>query len=300
VIAAGLLGKRPSTNFGSNITRSRASSGSQTSLTTFQEPIAKRLLSLTKSKLDALEQQQAEGEYRMTSDSFISGPESSTHSSHYDVPFPGLHVGLGIGVDEKPLPELPSNHAPTNLGKTIGGFDNVAYPRFDTGRESLEKPSPLGFSFKPGDDSDILTQKILDDLSMKGMTGVRKSRHYTTYSEEQSEAPNTSRQSEQGGRLKVTPVTHKLQSKPSQDIQVHDSLKREDSTSSIITAVRDNSGRSIVDSSRQSSQSMRQRLKTNSGGSGAVTAAVRALASASAGTSNHREIDQAAERGKEV
>lgn len=286
--AAEHLKKRDSTQFRANVLRSRASSGSEASLRKFQQPRPESLLSLTRSRLDALGQQHTEGEFTMAFESSTSGTESSTQSSHDGVHFPGLRVGLGIGVDEKPLPSIPSSHALTRSRKINSEFDDIVYPQFDTNEGSLGQSTRLGFSFKPGDDADILTQDTSDDLNLKDMTSVRIYQQRTTFSREQSESSNTSDRWADGAHLKSKPFAHKLkpQSSRSRDSQDRQSLARDDSTSSIITAVRDNSGRSSIDSSKQSSQGMRQSLNRSSSSSEAVTAAVRAFASASASNRN--------------
>lgn len=280
---AGVLGKR---QFRTNILRSRGSSVSQGSLTTFDQPTPETPSSLMKPEFDALQQQQLEREYVMASDSSTSGPDSSTQSSHDDEkPYLQSRVGLGINIDEKPLPKIPSNHEPSRARRTVSDFSAARYPQFDSGGESVEM-SPLGFSFKPGDDMDILTEKTTRDLNTKSAVGIRTYQPRNATSREQSEESYTSAQSVEGSQPpRSTPLVHKsiLQSKPGRDLQESEELKRDDSTSSIITAVRVDSRRSSVDNSRRSSQSARQRLSRNSGCNEAVTAAIRALAIASAG-----------------
>jgi hypothetical protein len=243
-------------------------------------------LSLTSSKVDALEQQQAEEGYGMAFDSSTSGPESGTQSSHCGTVY--SRVGLGIDVDEKPLPKLPGRER-NKLEHTANGLYDTVCPQFDVGGETLETPSQLGFSFKSGDDADILAQSSARDSKPTSKVGLRTHQQSTTSSEGKSEASNTTVRNVEGSwQLKSTPVSYKpkIKSKLDRDSQDRELLQRDDSTSSIITALRDNSGRSSVDSSRQSSQGVRQKLNRNSGSNEAITAAVRALASASASARN--------------
>lgn len=223
----------------------------------------------------------------MASDSSTSGPDSSAQSSHDDEkPYLQSRVWLGIDIDEKPLPKIPSNQEPNRARRTVSDFCAAGYPQFDSGGESAEM-SPLGFSFKPGDDTGILIQKTTRDLNTKSAVGIRTYQPRSATSREQSEESYTSAQSVEGSQPpRSAPFVHKskLPSKPGRDLQESEALKRDDSTSSIITAVRGDSRRSSVDGSRHSSQGARQRLNRNSGSNEAVTAAIRALAIASAGT----------------
>lgn len=259
---------------------------------TIQQPaFRKQLPSLTRSQLDALEQQQAEGEFSVAFDSSTSGPESSTQSIHDNVSHMEQRFGLGIDMNEKPLPDIPSDVQPS--GNTLSDLSVTEYVQCGTGRESLDTSPQLGFSFKPGDDVDILAQNKGRDAHTRNTLGVRTYQRGPTTSKEQSEVSNTSSPSLEGARRrKSIPLSSKPkpQSKPgpARDIQDSETLKRDDSTSSIITAVRDNSGhnssRSSIDSSRHSSQGIRQRLNRSSGSSEAITAAVRALAGGPATT----------------
>lgn len=256
-------------------------------MTSSRQPASERLLSLARSSLDALEQQQAEAEYGMTFDSSTSAP--STQSSHDEKASMGSRIGLGIDFDEKPLPRIPSDHERNKSGQTTSGFDDTLYRQRTASSGSLETSHQMGFSFKPGDDADILAQTTTRNLKTRSMLGTRPYQMRTVSSEGKSEASYTTLKGAEGTwHLKSPLPTYKpkLQSKPGRDFQDRESLQRDDSTSSIITAIRDNSRRSSVDSSRQSSQGGRQKLNRNSGSNEAITAAARALASASASTRN--------------
>jgi hypothetical protein len=246
----------------------------------------KRLPRLATSQLDAFERQQAEREFGMAFDSSTSGPESSTQSSHDEVLHVEQRLGLGIDINKKPLPDIPSNPEPNISGHTIHYFHVPRYPQFDTGTETLEPSPQLGFSFKPGDDLDIIAHNTVRDGNAKDVLGVSTYQSRSTTSEEQSETSYMSTQCVGGARRpKSTPLSakHKLQSKRgiARDIQDNESLKRDDSTSSIITAVRANSGHSI-ESSRHSNRNLQQKLTRSSGSSEAITAAARAIAGAPA------------------
>lgn len=241
--------------------------------------------SLTRSQLNALEQQHEEGEFGIAFGSSTSGPESSAQLCHDEMPHVEQPLGLGIDIMEKPLPDIPSNPQPNESEHTDSDVCVTKYPQFDTDGESLEASPRLGFSFKPGDDMDILAQNMARDGKNNDVLGVSTYQPRPSTAEEQSEASYTSTQSVGARRLKSTPLHAKPKSQTKQpgiarDIQGNESLKRDDSTSSIITAIRDNSGRSSIESSRNSSRSVRQRLNRNSGSSEAVTAAARALAGA--------------------
>jgi len=251
----------------------------------------KQLLSLTRLKLDALEKQQVEEEFGMAFDSSTSGPDSSTQSIQDEMSNTEQPFGLGIDMDEKPLPDIPSDHQISATGHTLDDPRINEYPQRGTCREDLDTSPQLGFSFKPGDDADILAQNTAKDANTRNISGVGTYQPRPTTSKEQSEASYTSVQS-LGRARQPKPTSLSTKPKPNsmpgsvRDVQDPESLKRDDSTSSIITAVRDKSGRissrSSIDSSRHNSQGVRQRLNRNSGSSDAITAAVRALAAGSA------------------
>ncbi len=221
----------------------------------------------------------------MTFDSSTSAP--STHSSHDEKASMGSRIGLGINIDEKPLPGIPSDHERNKSGQTASGFDDTLYRQCTGISGSLETAHQMGFSFKPGDDADILAQTTTRILKTRSMVGAIPYQMRTASSEGKSETSNTTSKSAEGTwhlKLPLSTYNSKLQSKPGRNLQDRESLQRDDSTSSIITAIQDNSGRSSVDSSRQSSQGGRQKLNRNSGSNEAITAAARALASASVST----------------
>jgi hypothetical protein len=225
----------------------------------------------------------------MAFDSSASGPESSTLSTHDGMANMEQRSGLGIDMNEKPLPDIPSNPQPSTSGHTSSDLRITEYPKCDTSRESLYTSPQLGFSFKPGDDVDILAQNTARDANIRNTSRLRTHQQRRSTSKKQLEASCTGIQGLEGARQRKSTTSsskskHLSKSCPARDIQDSESLKREDSTSSIIIAVHDNSnsGRSSIGSSRHSSQSIRQRLNRNSGSNEAITAAVRALAVGSA------------------
>ncbi|KAE9379285.1 hypothetical protein N431DRAFT_155923 [Stipitochalara longipes BDJ] len=275
--AEGISGKRQPC---ANIFRSRGSSASQALLQIYQPPTPERLSSLARSKFDGVEQQQEDRENVLAFDSSASGLESSANSSHNEMPYLGSRVGLGIDIDEKPLPKIPSVQELDKSERTreVCEFGSSNYTLFDSGGGN---PKMSSFSFKSGDDTDILAQSMANNFETKSAAAIRAYQSRSTYSEEQPERTYPSGQDVEGSRLpKSTPFGHKakIYSKPGQDLQDCEALKRDGSNSSIIMAVRVDSRRSSVDSSKHNSQNSRQRLNRNSGSSEAVTAAVRALA----------------------
>jgi hypothetical protein len=234
----------------------------------------------------------------MAFDSSASGPESISLSTHDGMANMEQRSGLGIDMNEKPLPEIPSYPQPSTSGHTSSDLRITEYPKCDTSRESLYTSPQLGFSFKPGDDVDILAQNTARAANIRNTLRLRTYQPRRITSKKQLEASCTGIQSLEGARQRKSTTLsskskHHSKSCPARDIQDSESLKREDSTSSIITAVRDdpNSGRSSIDSSRHGSQGIRQRLNRNSGSKEAITAAVKALAvgSAIASSPAHRK-----------
>jgi hypothetical protein len=240
-----------------------------------------------RSKLKALQQKQVEGDHGMSFDSSASGADSSTQSSlNGQRLYQESWVGLGLDTDEKLLPEKSTNKASTKPRRMVGNFGASKYPQFDPGGESMEI-SPLGFSFKPGDDTDILTQKMTRALGSKTVVGIKTYQPCNSNSKEEPEESCRSTQMvvrsrrSKSTRLVIKP---KLQGKPRRNLQEPLALTRDISTSSITTAVLANPQHSSGDSSRHRNQSARQRLTRNSGSNEAVTAAIRALEFASAGS----------------
>ncbi|TVY38070.1 hypothetical protein LSUB1_G004470 [Lachnellula subtilissima] len=202
---------------------------------------------------------------------FGSTFESSTSGSNSSAcaveegPTAGAALGLGI-VIEKPLPNVPDPPA-GEVGSTRG----------------------MSFSFKPGDDEDLLAQGEAREVAKRHdlEKHVRQRRH--TVHNQQAEAPPTNT-GETQRRPKVRSFLSELKSRtpttlspslspsPSPLPFLHrpnDLLIRGDSTSSVVTAVRDGS---VGNSSVLGSQHGRPGLDRHASSSEAVTAAARAIA----------------------
>jgi len=266
-----------------NILQSRGSSTSQ-AFPLVSHPRTPELLSSgARSRLDALEQQQEEREHGITLDSSVPSLASSANSSPDNLPRLRPRVGLGIDIDEKPLPKIPSIQEldKSECSPRVNKFGSSNFAPFEASSNNLEMSS---FSFKPGDDTDILAQSMAKNFKLKSAAASMAHQPRSINSQEQIERMHIIGPNGDGSK----PPKHKAKvyGKPGRDPQEYEALKRDDSNSSIITQVRVDSRRSSVDSSRHSSQDTRQRLNRNSGSNEAVTAAVRALASASTSVRN--------------
>lgn len=244
------------------------------------------LAALTKAQLKALEQQRAQEEFGVDFGSSESESQSSTNTNHEafsPVPIP---KGLGIGykdpllhASKRTVPKKPSN---LSLNESYTS-------QYDT--LSKDSPQQMGFSFRPGDDAEALAQRL--------RTGQTPKRPLTYYSRPQSyedkdgqskypplipydklaESPHPKADYIHMGRTRRPPIVSSISFPRPRDIQEAEGLKRDDSAGSIVTALRDNSGRSSANSSQKNGQA-RRRLDRNTGSSEAVTAAARALSSA--------------------
>jgi hypothetical protein len=248
------------------------------------------LAALTQSHLEALEQQQFEEQHGASFGSSTSctgtNPSSQGKGS-------GLGVGFGLGIDihDKPLPGVPQSHFLNMEAKSSSRLVPDISERFRTGPEE-EPPivDLVGFSFNPGDDTSILAQEAKHEVKRKKRkeAGVyarpNRSPIASIVSQQHSESSPTADTPPRP--MSETPVQKQIRKSIAianaaiaRETQESDSPRRDDSISSIVTAVRDNSGRSSTTGSIRNSQSGRQRLDRSTGNSSeAVTAAVRALA----------------------
>jgi hypothetical protein len=237
------------------------------------------LTSSRRAQLDALEQQQTEQEFGVIFDSSTSGPESSSQSAH-------SRLGLGIHPHEKPLPDIPRGIRVSHCS-TCEGTDTVTSG--DAGAVSTNHTMlhQMSFSFQPGDDADILAQVVSEDRANKHTSEVHMRQRTPKESGSRSETSSNDQiyfDSAEPSRKKRVPTNPSLKIKSSgksshvpRNLQESDPFERGDSSSSIVTAVRDNSGRS-ANSSQNDTQSGWPNLECKSGSSEAVTAAKRALA----------------------
>lgn len=233
---------------------------------------------------------------------FESSTESGVDSNSvsFSSGFPSANnrqaFGLGIRIREKPLPDIPLSAKERAKQTTLDRFLNVnqlqqVYQDPNSPGEHVVSYQ-MGFSFQPGDDTDILAKSTESDRSKRKTLDEHLDDRVALVSTPESR-PGTSSSKETPHHPRGTPKTDfksKLPAigKPSyvSRVQEHDQLNRMDSTSSMITAVRDNSGRSSTNGSQNNSQAGTGRPKLNrnagagtgSGSSEAVTAAARALA----------------------
>ncbi|TVY39491.1 hypothetical protein LOCC1_G005771 [Lachnellula occidentalis] len=204
---------------------------------------------------------------------FVSTFESSTSGSTSSAcPVEGgitagAPLGLGIVID-KPLPDTPTDNPAGGVGST-----------------RAERPGGMSFSFKPGDDEDILAQGEAREVAKRHdlEEHIRRRRH--TVHNQRAESLSTNR-GETQRRPKARSTMSELNSRPSTTPppslsplplrhRPSDLLMRGDSTSSVVTAVRDDS---VGNSSALGSQHGRPGLDRHASSSEAVTAAARAIA----------------------
>jgi hypothetical protein len=245
---------------------------------------------LTKSHLETLEREQFEEQHGVSFDSSASAT-STNQSFHGKASGLGAGVGLGIDIHDKPLPGIPQSPLLNMEAKISSRSVSESNEEYQTQLEEELRPGDLmGFSFNPGDDTSILAQEAKYEVKKKkkkaagNYTRPDRSPIASRISEQPSESSSTADTSLR--RRSETPVQKQLRksiavANPAiaRETQESDSLRRDDSISSVVTAVRDNSGRSSAAGSIQNSQNSRQRLNRSiSSSSEAVTAAVRALA----------------------
>jgi hypothetical protein len=244
--------------------------------------------SLTTSKLEAFALQQEE-DCGVIFESSVSGSQSGSSSPpHSRVPARPKLQSVGLGIHEKPLPRVPATGSQVSKS-TLELDSRKSSPETRIPMENVEGLE-MGFSFRAGDDEDSLTRrsesdrgqlktvdKLLDDALPSGFDLM-------------DFGPKTSSSRAIEPARQPTPVTEpeaqaSLATKPPQrsHLQHRDQeLDRVDSSSSsVITAVRDSSGRS----STNNSQIGRPRLKRgtdHSGNSGSRGSGNRDAAAAAA------------------
>ena len=191
-----------------------------------------------------LERQQ---ELRVSCGSSTSDIDSSAESFNERAAMGGQRMGLGIDLREKPLPDTLSlvlqKPSASDAARVLAPDNSkvAAGPRYHI-------PDQMGFSFIPGDDTDILTQ---------GQAGDSKSLLVVNHTHERSSSNSEElpEHSQQRSRPKSPPTLNLKSKLPTKapniqrDPLTTDLIQRDGSTSSIVTAVRDNSGRSCGNSS---------------------------------------------------
>lgn len=285
--------KRPEFPSKDRVLQPRASTGSfpiHTSPEELNEPVPPQgpnldLALLSKTQLADLERQRAHAEFGVAFDS-SSESESSTNSPDRktETSLPVMAPsGLGIGFQAKHTPVYPKGpvrqmREPTGSG---GRYASLAQ----------EAPSQVAFSFRPGDD-EVLAQRARTGQTPRRIP-ERRSYHQrsTEAGEPHGESASVARDSVAETVVRPSkpepavpagrPATLSRTSSRSRprEIQEAELVKRDDSNSSFVTALRDNSGRSSASGAQDHGQ-RRRRLDRNSGSSEAVAAAARALAAA--------------------
>ncbi|KAB8297311.1 hypothetical protein EYC80_002663 [Monilinia laxa] len=228
---------------------------------------------LTSVQLDALERQHATAEeLGVVFDSSSESDDTSSRSviTEGQVPTPNRtpklpNTGTGISIrtssKEKPLPDIPVDHSEIDpfLSSETGG----AQPWFNTnshlGDQTNLVDSQKGFSFNAGDDTPSMLQKTSKYiLDRKGSTVPSSRLSYVMNNEDEFvTSPRVTGSSFQSRPSRsVSKSTTPLSASPGKEHGNHTGLRpqlgmglgkgieRVDSTSSIVTAVRDNSGRS--------------------------------------------------------
>ncbi|OWP04021.1 ureidoglycolate hydrolase [Marssonina coronariae] len=236
--------------------------------------------------LKELERQRAHEEFGMAFDSSSSDSRSSTGSyrrkneASSPAMMPRGLSGLGIGYQGKPLPST-NKDARRNHSSQSSAESMTSIRCYD--RISRDAPSQIAFSFRPGDE-DVLAQRV---RTPRKMPQRRSHQRQSAASSEQGvesssiardKLSETSHHSKTettrtADRPGLTPRTSS-QSRP-REIQELETMERDDSSSSFVTALRDNSGRSSCNGTQTNSQP--RRLDRNTGSSEAVTAAAKAL-----------------------
>lgn len=207
---------------------------------------------------------------------------------------------VGLGILEKPLPQIPLNVEQRGKQTTLDKFLRNRQASYPDPNINPETPSrgkanfDVGFSFQPGATEDILVRSTQRDRNQRKSISDLLDDRQSMPNLKESETTTTASRPSSINRLPHRPNLAHIQipsdrSSPSHQpsshsrvLQDHDSLRRAaSSNSSIVTAIRDNSGRST-----NNSQVGRQRLnRTMDGAHGsssdalsAATAATRAYA----------------------
>jgi hypothetical protein len=155
------------------------------------------------------------------------------------------------------------------------------------------------FSFRPGDDASILSPRTVADQTVRLVFDEDPKQTSSNDATLRSRPVSYSPAYETDNRAKTLSNSKPESSSRGQSSHIpkefrdYESLSRGDSTSSVITVVRDNPGRRSVDSTPNSKQAGRSKLDWGIGSSigDAVAAAARALTSSSKNSSGLPEID---------
>jgi hypothetical protein len=247
-----------------------------------------QLQSLTKLQLEALERQQAQ-EFGVKFESSVSGADSSSLSHRSDIPAYKTPL-IGLGILEKPLPEIPIRAKERGKQTTLDKYLNArqhSYSDPNTGTPVKKVADyDMGFSFQPGDDEDLLAKRTERDRAQRRTVdehlGYRPC--LPILRDPGSNTPSSpTKEASRRPRLVQDPKAT-VSPKPSQlpRIQDHDHIlgRMDSSSSSIVTAVRDNSGRSSANNSQAGQPRLKRNTDTTGSGSSDATSAVTAAARA--------------------
>ncbi|KAF7901992.1 uncharacterized protein EAF01_007290 [Botrytis porri] len=249
----------------------RKESSSVQDTESFYSAVDNQSTRLTSVQLDALERQHATEELGVVFDSSSESDDTSSRSAFTEgqagTPSRTPKIsGIRNSGKEKPLPDIPSKHQ--EMDPFLPGVTTSTRPWVepqDDGEVSSSIESRKGFSFRTGDDTPSLLHKSSKDILRKSNSvSVPASRlSYVMNNEDEFVSLPRHPIAHANAQLKVSPKTRNTGSKqivstsPGKETYatglrqqlgigrgLGKSIERGDSSSSIVTAVRDNSGRS--------------------------------------------------------
>lgn len=221
------------------------------------------------------------------------------------------------GFRDKPLPSIPGRVAERPrqfIPKVPSLSENDEY----SGSQPYIPALPeMGFSFRPGDDASILSPNLVED-EFESQTSHKTRRGTSSTSSTFAERPDSGNKTQNPENRGKKPCDTKPKASiavksshiPREFRESYEALTREDSTSSVVTAVRDNSGKS-THSAQNSKQTGRPTLERGIGNTigDAVSAAAEALAKAgrnspgesvrTSGSREESEMEREAQGSKE-
>jgi hypothetical protein len=128
---------------------------------------------LTESQLQVLERQQAQ-EFDIALDSSTSGADSSSISYRSDFPAAHGQQITGLGILEKPLPEIPISAMERAKQTTLDKFlhasarqHSYSDPNTRIERGECSIPYDMGFSFQLGDEEALLARRMERDRAQR-------------------------------------------------------------------------------------------------------------------------------------
>ncbi|THV53907.1 hypothetical protein BGAL_0039g00190 [Botrytis galanthina] len=249
----------------------RKESSSVQDTESFYSAVDNQSTRLTSVQLDALERQHATEELGVIFDSSSESDDTSSRSAVTEgqAPTPNRTPkipGIRNSSKEKPLPDIPTKHQEMDpfFSGEIGNARPWVEPQ-DDGEVSSFVESRKGFSFRTGDDTPSVLHKPPKDILRKSNTvsvpGSRLSyvmnnedefvslpRHPIADANIQSKANPKARSTGTKPILSTSPGKETYATGLRQQLGMGrgtgKGIERGDSSSSIVTAVRDNSGRS--------------------------------------------------------